>query len=111
MGDHFYGKVRGRVSATSVSTSGGVILTQAAPSDTVRNYCVAGIQTSSDAACIVTIESPLSTVIWRKRFAAAHNVSERFETGTLNGAVNAALVVRVSASTSNCEANLQALIV
>jgi hypothetical protein len=111
MGDHFFGKVRGRVAATSVSTSGGVSVTIAAPSDTARHYAVTGIQTSSDAACLVTIESPASTVLWRKRYAAAHAASESFPPGVINGAVGAAVIVKTSASTSNTEGNIQALTV
>jgi len=111
MGDHFYGKVRGRVAASSVSGSGGVIVTIAAPTDTQRHYSVSGIQTSSDAACIVTIESPASTVLWRKRYAAAHAVSETFPPGFINGATNAAILVKTSASTTNTEANIQAFLV
>lgn len=112
MGDHFYGKVRSRVAATaSTATSGGVSATIAAPTDTARHYAVTGIQTSSDAACLVTIESPASTVLWRKRYAAAHAASETFLPGVINAAVGAAVLVKTSASTSNTEGNIQAFLV
>ena len=111
MGDHFYGKVRSRTSATAATaTTGGVSATITAPT-TPRHYSVSGIQTSSDAACLVTIESPASTVLWRKRYAAAHAASEEFELGTIVGAAGAAVLVKTSASTSNTEANIQALLV
>lgn len=101
------GRIKGRFQGSGVGTNAGVTVTQSAPSDGNSYYSVTGIQCSGDAACIVTIESPASTVLWRKRFAAAFNVSERFEPGTLNGAAGAAVLVKVSASTSNSEANIQ----
>lgn len=110
MGDHFYGKVRSRTAATSVSGAGGVTVTIAAPT-APRHYVVSGIQTSSDAACVVTIESPASTVLWWKRYAAAHAASEVFELGTIVGAAGAAVLVKTSASTTNTEGNIQALLV
>jgi len=112
MGDHFFGKVRGRVAATATTaTSGGVSATIAAPSDTARHYVVTGIQTSSDAACLVTIESPASTVLWQKRYSAAHAASEAFPPGVISAAVGQAVLVKTSASTSNTEANIQAFTV
>lgn len=111
MGDHFYGKVRGRVAASSVSGSGGVTTTIAAPADTKRHYSVSGIQTSADVACLVTIESPASTTIWSKRYAAAHAASEKFELGMVNGAVGQAILVKTSAGTTNSEASIQAFLV
>lgn len=111
MGDHFFGKVRARFSATGVGTNAGVTVTQAAPSDTRRHYTCTGIQVSGDAAALVTIESPASTVLWRKRFAAAFNVSESFQIGTICGAQGAAILVKISASTANCEANIQGALV
>lgn len=111
MGDHFWGKVRSRFSATGVGTNAGVTVTQAAPSDTSRRYTVLGIQCSGDAAALVTIESPSSTVLYRKRFAAAFNFSERFDPGLIVGPTNAAVIVKISASTSNCEANIQGAVI
>lgn len=64
---------------------------------------------SGDAACLVTIESPANTVLWRKRFTAAFNDSEAFEPGEITGANGAALLVKISASTSNCEANIEGM--
>lgn len=110
MGDPYYGKVRSRASSTSVGTSGGVSATIAAATSP-RHYSVTGIQTSSDAACLVTIESPASTVLWRKRYAAAHAASESFPAGAIVGAAGQAVLVKTSASTSNTEANIQALLV
>lgn len=111
MGDHFWGKVRSRFSATGVGTNAGVTVTQAAPTNTSRLYTCLGIQVSGDAAALVTIESPASTVIYRKRFAAAFTASERFDVGTLKGAQGAAMLVKISASTSNCEANIQGALI
>lgn len=74
---------------------------------TGRTQTCSGIQCSGDAACIVTIESPSATVLWRKRFAAAFTMSEAFPIGEIVGAADAAMLVKVSASTSNSEANIQ----
>lgn len=111
MGDHFWGKVRSRFSATGVGTNAGVTVTQAAPTDTARHYTCLGIQCSGDAAALVTVESPASTVLYRKRFAAAFNMSESFAVGTVVGAQGAAMLVKISASTSNCEAQIQGALV
>jgi hypothetical protein len=54
----------------------------------------------------VTIESPASTVVWRKRFTGAFNMSETFAPGTIVGPDNQAMLVKISASTTNSEANL-----
>jgi hypothetical protein len=102
----FEDKVEDRFNASGVGTNAGVTVTQAAPSDLADVYYVAGIQCSGDAACIVTIESPASTVLWRKRFAAAFTMSESFGF-TLRAAHGQAVLVKVSASTSNSEANIQ----
>jgi hypothetical protein len=64
------------------------------------------IQCSGDATAVVTVEIPASTVLYRKRFTAAFNVSETFAPGTIQGPDNAAMLVKISASSSNCEANL-----
>lgn len=103
----YINRAKGTFSATGVGTNAGVTVTQSAPSATGDRYFVTGIQCSGDAACIVTIESPASTVLWRKRFAAAFNVSERFEPGVMPAAPGQAVLVKVSASTSNSEANIQ----
>ena len=87
-----------------VGTNGGVTVTQAASGS--KTHWVTGIQCSGDAAAVVTVESPASTVLYTKRFAAAFNMSERFNT-PIKGAEGAAILVKVSASTSNSEANLQ----
>jgi hypothetical protein len=91
---------------TGVGTNSGVTVTQAASGS--RTYAVTGIQCSGDAAALVTIESPASTVLYRKRFAAAFNMNERFDVPVV-GTQGAAILVKISASTSNCEANFQGI--
>lgn len=91
-------------SGTGVGTNAGVTVTQAAA--TGKTHHVHGIQCSGDAAAVVTVESPANTILYRKRFAAAFNMNERFDT-PLRGAADAAVLVKVSASTSNSEANIQ----
>lgn len=92
--------------SSGVGTNEGVTVTQAASGS--RTYACTGIQCSGDAAALVTIESPASTVLYRKRFAAAFNVSERFDVPIV-GAQGQAIRVVISASTSNCEANIQGI--
>lgn len=106
MGDHIYGKIQERFSATGVGTNSGVTVTKTAPGNANHLYNVTGIACSGDAAALVTIESPASTVLWRKRFAGAFNMSEHF-TFPLQAAQGQAVLVKVSASTSNSEANIQ----
>lgn len=107
MGDYFYNYDAGRSSATNVGTTTGV--TAQLNAVTNKRITCRGIQTSGDAACVVTIESPANTVLWRKRFTAAFTMSEAFEPGEITGAVGQALLVKVSASTSNSEANIQGM--
>lgn len=107
MGDYFYSKDAGRTIASAVGTISGVTAT--IPAVTGQRLHCTGIQASGDAAALVTIESPAATVLWRKRFAAAFSVSEAFPLGAVVGAVGQALLVKVSASTANSEANIQSL--
>lgn len=90
--------------ASAVGTNAGVTATQAAV--TGETLVCTGISCSGDAAAIVTIESPASTILWRKRFAAAFNISEHFTHPAIAGAKGSALLVKVSASTTNSEANI-----
>ena len=107
-GDYYLAKISGRFNASAADTNGGgVTATQAAPSAADDRYDVTGIQCSGDAAALVTIESPASTVIWRKRFAAAFTVSEQFAPGTVQGAAGQAVLVKIDAATTNSEANIQ----
>ena len=99
-------KKPGAFNASGVGTNAGVTVTQAAASDALKKALVTAIQCSGDAACLVTVESPAATVIWRKRFAAAFTHSEVFDTPLL-GAIGQAILVKISASTANCEANMQ----
>lgn len=98
-------KEGGQFTASGVGTNAGVTVTVTTTSgaDTV----VTGIQCSGDAAALVTIESPASTVLWRKRFAAAFTMSESFPPGAVKAAAGQSVLVKISASTSNCEANMQ----
>lgn len=90
-------------SATGVGTNAGVTVTH---TNTTLTPKVVGIQVSSDVAALVTVESPSGTVIWRKRYTAAFAISETFEI-PLNGTAKANVLVKISASTANCEANIQ----
>jgi hypothetical protein len=105
-GDPLLGWIIHRVSGTGVGTNAGVTVTLAADSGLV--YCVTGIQVSGDLAALVTIESPVGTVIWRTREVGAFTRPWVFPPGLLQGAMGAATAVKISASTANCEANIQA---
>ena len=96
---------RGEWSATGAGTNAGVTVTHTLTTGAVRSV-VTGIDSSGDPAADVTVESPASTVVYRKRFAAAFNMSEEFE-GGIPGASGQNVLVKISASTSNCEANIQ----
>lgn len=104
-GDPFFDKIRLRWQEDAVGTNAGASATHAAVAG--RKHVLTGFQASGDAACVVTVESPSATVLYTKRFAAAFNVSETFAPGTIVGPTNSALIVKISASTSNCEVNSQ----
>ena len=105
MPDFIANKVDAQFQGSGAGTNAGVTVTQNAP-DAGELYVVYGIQCSGDAAAIVTVESPAATVLYRKRFAAAFNMSEQFDAGVY-GALGAAILVKISASTAACEANFQ----
>ena len=95
----------GNWSSSGVGTTAGVTVTHTITTNS--NFCqVTGVQCSGDAAALVTIESPAGTVLWRKRFAAAFTHSEGFAT-PIKGAQSQNALVKISASTANCEANIQ----
>lgn len=100
-----FDKIQKRLGATGAGTNAGVTVTSTGVASRVKG--VTGIQVSGDAAALVTIESPASTILWRKRFAAAFAVSEAFMLGQIEGPTGQDILVKISASTSNCEANLQ----
>jgi hypothetical protein len=90
---------------TGAGTNAGVTVAHTTSPASATPH-VTGIQVSGDAAALVTIESPPGTVLWRKRFTAAYAVTESFP-ATLVGAAGKNVQVKISASTSNCEANMQ----
>lgn len=104
-GDPFFDKIRLRWRESNVGTNAGVSVDHAAA--TGRVHTLTGFQASGDAAALVTVETPAGTVIWRKRFAGAFTVSETFPVGELTTGSNALMRCKISASTANCEMNLQ----
>ena len=105
MGDYYFNKIGSRSNQTAVGTNAGVSATLAASAG--YKWTLTGIQCSGDAAAVVTVESPAATVLYQKRFAAAFTLSETFPLGFIEGADSAALLVKVSASTTHSEANIQ----
>jgi hypothetical protein len=104
-GDPFFGKVRKRWQEDAADTDGGgVTATHAAVAD--RRHVATHISGSGDAAALVTLESPASTILWRKRFAGAFTFSETLPLGSYVGDENAAMLLKISAATANSEANL-----
>jgi hypothetical protein len=96
----------GAWAGSGVGTNAGVTVTHTLTTGADR--CLVGsIQCSGDAAALVTVESPSGTPIYRKRFAAAFNMNEQFNVPPLKAAQVQNVLVKVSASTSNCEANIQ----
>lgn len=90
--------------ATGVGTTAGVTVTVAA--DGNKTHELYSLDYSGDAAALVTVESPSGTVLWRKRYAAAFNGGASL-TKPIRGATGAALLLKISASTANCEMNGQ----
>lgn len=87
-----------------VGTNAGVTVTKAAVAS--QSHVVEHISGSGDAAALVTVEFPAGTVVWRKRFAAAFTFDEEFPPGLYEAGTNVNAVLKISASTANCEANL-----
>lgn len=110
-GDPLLPEIVGRRQATAVGTNAGVTATISAVGTAGNTICPTGIQCSGDGAALVTIESPASTVLYTKRFAAAFTMSETFYVGSLAGAVEQDTLVKISASTAHCEANIQGVVV
>lgn len=89
---------------TAVGTSSGVTATQTAV--TGEKFAVTSISCSGDAAALVTVESPASTILWQERFASAFTLNKDWDEPVIVGAKSAAILVKVSASTSHSEANI-----
>jgi len=107
MGPAYESQIEEYFQVTAVGTTAGVSATKAAPAEAGDRYSVCGIQCSGDIAAVVTIESPAATILWQKRMTGAWQLSERFTPGDMKGARGAAILVKVSASTTNSEANIQ----
>lgn len=90
---------------TGAGTTTGVTVTQSAPT-AGRKHVVTTISGSGDAAATVTIESPATTIVWRKKFGAAFTFSEVFPPHAIEGVKDQAVLVKISASTASCEANI-----
>lgn len=103
---YFENKAKSYFRATGADTDGGgITVTQAAPSNALHKYAVTDITASGDAAALVTVESPASTVLWRIRFAAAFTLNRTFDTPII-GADGQAILIKVSAGTTNTEATI-----
>lgn len=89
---------------SGAGTNAGVTVTKAASG--IKTHVLTGIQCSGDAAALVTVESPAGTILFRKRFTAAFNFSDTFAT-PLKGVSGQDLLIKISASTANSEANGQ----
>lgn len=106
-GDPLLAALTARWQEDGVGTNAGVTVTHAA--DAAALHFATGVQGSGDAAALVTIEAPAATILWRKRFSGAFVFSEVFPPGVIRGGANEAILVKISASTANCEANIQGM--
>lgn len=101
------GEGQAKISAPAVGTNGGATATFTAR--TAAKPVVTHISGSGDTAALVTLEIPTGTVVWRKRFAAAFTFTENFHYGEYEGVAAGTASVKISASTTNCEANIAGL--
>jgi hypothetical protein len=104
-GDPLLQLIVDRWGESGVGTNAGVTLTHAATE--TYSHIVTGVQVSGDLAALVTLQSPSGTTLWRMRYAAAFDRSYTFPLGVIQGAFSKAVLLVVSASTANCEANMQ----
>jgi hypothetical protein len=87
------------------TTSGATVIHQ--DTNLVNTHLVASMAVSGDTACVVTIESPAGTVLWRARFAAAFDRYYTFPPKVIRSASASGLIqVKISASSANCEATI-----
>lgn len=92
-----------RVLGTGAGTNAGVSVTNSAV--TGKSHRVCHISGSGDAAATVTIEMPAGTIKWRQKYAAAFTFGHNFAPA-LQAPGSTDVVLKISASTSSCEANL-----
>lgn len=109
MTNQLRGEANQKTHETAVGTSAGASATLTAVTGT--KTVVTHVSGSSDLAALVTVESPSGTVLWQKRFGAAFSFSESFKYGEYEAAAGADVLVKVSASTTNSEANIAGVLV
>lgn len=90
---------------SSAGTNAGVTLTQNALTGSSDTIYVSSISGSGDAAAIVTLTSN-SIVLWRQRFASAFTFSMNWTYPVKSTNPGKSMILNISASTSNCEANM-----
>src|SRR5690348_16087377 len=95
---------RGTWALTGTGTTAGVSITHTP--DIEATPVATSLEASSDAAAVLTVESPTGTPIFQLRFAAAFAVEIPFTAG-LPGATGKTMTAKVSASTAHSEVNLQ----
>lgn len=91
----------------AVAASGGLTMTVSGVAK--QTTMVSGLQVSGDAAALVSVESPSGTTIWRLRYTAAFHDCIPFndDSALVGASPGADVLVKISASTSNAEANVQ----
>lgn len=110
-GDPAFCYIVGRRQNTGVGTNAGVSVTIPVVGTSGLTICPVGIQFSGDAAAVVTVESPSGTALMTLRYAAAFADKVSFYPGAFQGAVDQAVVLKISASTAHCEAAIQAVVI
>lgn len=92
---------RGDWTLTAADTDGGGV-TATKTAEARHTHVLTHFTFSGDAAALITIESPASTILWQRRASAAFSDSAPFPTG-IRGALGSALVLKISAATTNSE--------
>ncbi len=105
MSDPFRGRAGGAFFATASTAASGGISTTVSGIDG-KAATVEHISGSGDAAALVTVESPSNTVLWKQRYNAAFTFFLNFPPGILRGLEDNGVLIKISASTSNVEANI-----
>lgn len=68
--------------------------------------CIDSVVADSDAAALVTVESPAGTVLWQSKIAANTRLDKSWPAGEfIRGAENAVVRVKVSTGTVNIAAS------
>jgi len=95
----------GYFSATAAGTDSGATATRAA--DSTQGYVVKNISGHCDTDCVITIESPASTILWQGAIdVSLEGIGFDFNPCIPLTTRNTAILGKISASTTDCQVTI-----